>query len=76
MRPGKEKKTFDLIMRLVLESGGLLCVVSRKRNGPTPCYKMGGDRITITRDGSGIFPLDRSSIAGRQFFGFHGVSPT
>jgi hypothetical protein len=31
--------------------------------------------ITITGDGSGIFPLDRSSIAGCQFFGFHGVNP-
>ena len=41
------------------------------------CYpRNGGDRIAITRDGSGIFPLDRSSVAGCQFFSFHGVSPT
>ena len=31
-----------------------------------------GDRIAITRDGSGIFPLDGSRVTRCQFLGFHG----
>ncbi|BAF99867.1 unknown protein [Microcystis aeruginosa NIES-843] len=61
----------------MLESGGLLCVVSRKRSAPPyqiPKRSDHRNRIAITRDGSGVFPLDRSSIAGCQFFGFHGVN--
>jgi hypothetical protein len=56
----------------MLELGGLLRIVSRKgmRN---PSEPLGSNRIAITRDGSGIFPLDRSRVTGCQFLGFHGV---
>jgi hypothetical protein len=57
-------------LKFVLRSGALLRVVSRKRIiTPTP---QRGDRIAITRDGSGIFPLDGSRVTGCQFLGFHG----
>jgi hypothetical protein len=61
----------------MLESGALLRVVSRKRStfrSRTVGQQnpLRGDRIAITRDGSGIFPLDGSRVTGCQFLGFHG----
>jgi hypothetical protein len=58
-------------LKFVLRSGALLRVVSRKRiKSSHPIAR--GDRIAITRDGSGIFPLDGSRVTGCQFLGFHG----
>ncbi len=65
------QKITDSDLKFVLRSGALLRVVSRKRIVHHPMLQR-GDRIAITRDGSGIFPLDGSRVTGCQFLGFHG----